>query len=99
MQRLLFAIYLTLSISLLNLAHAESIDTSKQSEQILELNINTASADEIASALKGVGEKKALAIVDFREHNGPFMSVDEVALVKGIGEKTIEKNRKVIKLK
>lgn len=48
--------------------------------------------------LKGVGIKKAQQIVDFREANGPFKTVDELAQVKGIGKSTIEKNQSRIKL-
>lgn len=57
------------------------------------VNINQADAESIASALTGVGLKKAEAIVVYREQNGPFKTVDDLAKVKGIGEKTIEKNR------
>ena len=57
------------------------------------VNINTADAESLASSLNGVGEKKALAIVEYREQNGPFKSADELTLVKGIGESTVEKNR------
>ncbi len=57
------------------------------------VNINTASADEIAEAMVGVGASKAEAIVTFRKENGPFKSIDDLVLVKGIGEKTVEKNR------
>lgn len=57
------------------------------------LNINTASAEAIAEAIKGVGVHKASAIVAYRDAHGPFKSVDELAAVKGIGAKTVESNR------
>jgi competence protein ComEA len=57
------------------------------------ININTASADQIAEAIVGVGASKAEAIVAFRKEHGPFNSVDDLVLVKGVGEKTVEKNR------
>ncbi|BAU75267.1 Competence protein ComEA helix-hairpin-helix region [Metapseudomonas furukawaii] len=41
----------------------------------------------------GIGEAKARAIVQYREENGPFSSVDDLLEVKGIGVKTLEKNR------
>ena len=62
------------------------------------VNINTASAQEIADSLNGIGLKKAEAIVDYRKKN-KFESVDELTNVKGIGEKTIAKNKQDIKLK
>lgn len=57
------------------------------------LNINAADANELAAAMVGVGQSKAEAIIEYREANGPFKSVDDLALVKGIGTATIEKNR------
>lgn len=57
------------------------------------VDINTADAAALAQALKGVGPAKAEAIVAFREKNGPFNSVEDLVLVQGIGEKTVEMNR------
>lgn len=62
------------------------------------VNINTASAEEIAEGLKGVGLSKAQAIVDYREANGTFLHVDELVNVKGIGIRTIDQNRGLILL-
>lgn len=55
------------------------------------VNINTASAEEL-TALDGVGESKALAIIADRDTNGPFESEGDLARVRGIGETTVEKN-------
>ena len=60
------------------------------------VNINTASAVELAEALNGVGESKAKAIVQFREANGSFTSAEQIVEVKGIGQSTFEKNMKDI---
>ena len=57
------------------------------------VNINTASADEMASALNGVGANKAAAIVEYRAANGDFKSADQIVLVKGIGSGIYEKNK------
>jgi competence protein ComEA len=64
----------------------------------LVVNINTADAVALAKHLHGIGPKKAAAIVDFREKNGPFQSIYDLARVKGIGKKTIERNRDKIVL-
>ena len=56
------------------------------------VNINTATPSELET-LNGVGAAKAQAIVAHREKNGPFKSVDDLAAVKGIGLKLVEKNR------
>lgn len=62
------------------------------------VNVNTASADEIAANLKGIGPSKARLIVEYREANGSFMHADELVKVKGIGIKTIDQNRGMILL-
>lgn len=48
------------------------------------VNINTATKEELTS-LKGVGEKRAQEIIDYRKKNGNFKSVDELEKVPGIG--------------
>lgn len=62
------------------------------------VDINTASAEEIAAALNGIGLSKAEKIVEYREMNGPFVHVDELVNVKGIGLRTVDKNRDAILL-
>jgi len=54
------------------------------------LNVNLASQEEL-ERLPGIGPVKAKAIVDFREKNGPFKSVEDLVQIPGIGEKTLEK--------
>lgn len=58
------------------------------------VDINTASAESLAVNIKGVGKKKAEAIIAYREAFGPFKAVDEIVKVKGIGQRLLEKNRK-----
>jgi competence protein ComEA len=58
-----------------------------------QVDINTADAATLADTLTGVGAAKAQAIVDYREQHGPFKSVDELAMVDGIGEKTLAANK------
>ena len=57
------------------------------------VNVNTADAETISAELKGVGLAKAKAIVEYRKKHGPFRSADDLSLVKGIGERTVELNR------
>ena len=57
------------------------------------VDINSADAKELAEGLDGVGMSKAEAIVAYREEHGPFASADDLAKVKGIGERTVELNR------
>lgn len=58
-----------------------------------KVNINTADAVAIESALVNIGMSKAEAIVAYRKANGAFKSADELVNVKGVGLKTIERNR------
>jgi len=62
------------------------------------VDINTADAQTISEELDGVGLTKAEAIVEYREKHGPFQSVEDLSLVKGIGEKTVEMNRENIEV-
>ncbi len=57
------------------------------------VNVNTADAETISAELQGVGLSKASAIVDYRKSHGPFKSIDDLTLVKGIGARTVEINR------
>lgn len=63
------------------------------------VDINTADAETISAELKGVGLTKAKAIVEYRKKHGPFRNADELTLVKGIGERTVELNRANIKVR
>ena len=62
------------------------------------VNVNTADAETISAELQGVGLSKAAAIVDYRKAHGPFKSIDDLTLVKGIGARTVEINRAKILL-
>lgn len=61
-----------------------------------QVNINTASAQEIAEMLDGVGEARARAVVEFREQFGEFDSFEALQEVRGIGPHVIEANKDVI---
>ncbi|EQB2604987.1 ComEA family DNA-binding protein [Aeromonas salmonicida] len=74
---------------------ATTVTAAKESGKV---NLNTASINEL-TALKGIGEKKAQAIVDFREKQGKFTTVEQLADVSGIGPATLEANRDMIIVK
>ena len=57
------------------------------------ININRATEGEL-TLLHGIGSSKAQAIILYREMFGRFKTVDELTKVKGIGAKTVEKNRR-----
>jgi len=62
------------------------------------VNINTASAKDLAAALNGVGASKAESIVAYREKSGAFKVLKDLVKVKGIGAATVAKNRSNIEL-
>lgn len=72
--------------------HAAEPDASAE-HQAQTVNINQASVEELTEMLQGVGAGKAQAIVDYRDSNGSFESIDQLTEVNGIGAATVEKNR------
>ncbi|HID49523.1 MAG TPA: helix-hairpin-helix domain-containing protein [Chromatiales bacterium] len=60
------------------------------------VNINTADARTLAANIKGVGAKKAEAIVQYRKEHGPFQKPEDLTRIKGIGPRLVEKNKDVI---
>ena len=75
----------------------ESFITTTTSLSSDKININQASLEELTT-LTGVGPSKAQAIIDYREQQGPFQSIEELKNVTGIGEKTYEKLKDEIEI-
>ncbi|MDH5518085.1 MAG: ComEA family DNA-binding protein [Gammaproteobacteria bacterium] len=61
------------------------------------IDINTASSEQL-TGLKGIGLKKAEAIVSYRNQHGKFKTAEALSNVKGIGLKTVEKNKSLIEI-
>lgn len=106
-QENLFSIFVVLAIALLISASPVTFAAEKQSKTQSEaveqaasvkkvdaiVNINRAGIPDLTT-LVGIGEKKAIAIVKYRDANGKFKTIEQLTEVKGIGSKIIEKNRK-----
>lgn len=75
-------------------ADASGTDAAETEKPEYTVNINTASAAELAALLPGIGEKKAAAIIEYRRITGGFHSVDELIEVDGIGEGLLERIRR-----
>ena len=74
-----FALIVALSLS--SICFAQSV------------NINEADAKTLAANVDGIGMNKAKAIVAYRDKFGPFDNVRDLVKVKGVGKKTVEKNK------
>lgn len=75
------------------IADSQIIETSASGQETTEselVNINTADATTLQT-LSGIGEKRALDIINYREANGPFATIEDLDQVSGIGDKTMEK--------
>ncbi|MCI2056913.1 MAG: helix-hairpin-helix domain-containing protein [Oscillibacter sp.] len=60
-----------------------------------KINLNSATAEEL-DELPGIGEKLAQRIIDYREKNGDFRSIEEIENVSGIGEKKFDEMKDLI---
>ena len=99
-SKALFCALLTTTLFLnSNLAFAtptpENSAKSVVSEQVVHLNKST--VDDLMT-LKGIGQKKAEAIVTYRQEIGAFKSIEDLAKVKGIGAKVLLDNKGRLKI-
>lgn len=81
-----------LSVGVENSFAASKSDSQTVTALADKVNINTAD-EAILSTLPGIGEKTAAAITSYRKENGNFKSIDDLAEVKGIGDKKLAKIR------
>lgn len=79
-------------LSVVNQASAKPDDPSKATEKV---NLNKATLADLQT-ISGIGQKRAQDILDYRDSNGGFQSVDELSNVSGIGDKTLERIRKEV---
>jgi len=71
----------------------KATDAGKSAEDDgTRVSINSASAEDLARAMNGVGLKKAQAIVSYREEYGPFKTLDDLKQVPGMGSSLVERN-------
>lgn len=84
------AIFLILITGLYLSGHGQSKQSYQGAAAVpiekYQININTAAAEDLVR-LDSLGEKTAQAIIDYREENGPFQTIEDIQNVKGIGEK------------
>ncbi|QYN47520.1 helix-hairpin-helix domain-containing protein [Gilliamella sp. ESL0405] len=86
---------LLLSFTFSGFSYAQSASPAtaqQQQKQLDQVNINTATAEELTKALNGIGANKAQKIVEYREKFGPFVSIEQLKEVSGIGQAILDKN-------
>lgn len=88
----LFVFSLAMALMIVFVPGLMAGELEKASEDIVKININKASADELTQ-LKGIGPNYAERIVQYREKHGPFERVEDIEKIPGIGPKTIEANK------
>jgi competence protein ComEA len=84
-------------MSIIVLEKGESSNALPSSTSSPKIRINKATLEEIES-LPGIGPKKAEAIIQYRDENGPFKQVEDLLEVSGIGEKTLEQLKEYLQI-
>lgn len=69
-----------------------SAEGGQRNQSLLKVNLNTATAEQLAKALNGIGMKKAEAIVSYREQYGTFTDIEQLKEVPGIGPSFLKQN-------
>jgi competence protein ComEA len=89
--------FITLSFNTFVQAAEPPIDEENIPMQVQQqaININQAKMKDFTQ-LKGVGEKKAQAIIQYRQRNGAYHSLNDLLKVKGIGKKILIDNKKLL---
>jgi competence protein ComEA len=102
----LYALYLSLALggalyqTTLSAAETPS-ETQAGQVSVLhqeQVSINQATAEQLSTAMNGIGLKKAQSIVSYREQYGPFTSIEQLKEVPGIGNALVERNSARLKL-
>ncbi|MEB6380522.1 helix-hairpin-helix domain-containing protein [Leclercia adecarboxylata] len=80
------------SVSTTSSQPSKAASSKSADEEGVRISINSASAEELAKVMNGVGIKKAQAIVSYREEYGPFKTLDDLRQVPGMGGALVERN-------
>ncbi len=70
---------------------------AKAASATSKINLNKADVTGLTGSIKGIGKKRAEAIIAYRESHHGFKSIEELAEVKGLGSSFVERNRDQLK--
>src|SRR5690554_4864197 len=96
-RTLMLGVLLVTGAPLIQAAPAAADAAAPGAMALAPVNINTADVEQLQN-LRGIGPKTAALIVEWREQEGPFQSVDQLLAIKGIGEKTLARLRDQLNL-
>lgn len=97
MYKLLLVLVLSSSLFTAYTAPVNAATKVEKTAMVESVNLNKAGIDELQK-IRGLGATKAQAIIEYRKANGPFTDVKQLLNVKGIGEKFLEKNAKLLRI-
>lgn len=99
MKARFIAIFLSFFVITLT-AYAESEPQNPPAKQVVikgKINLNTADLSSLIGSFKGIGKKRAEAIIAYRESHQGFKSLEELTEVKGLGQRFVDTNREKLK--
>lgn len=70
--------------------------TESTAEHQPKVNLNTADVKTIVKTIRGIGQRRAQAIVNYRTENGSFNTLDDLAKVRGISKRFVQKNQALL---
>lgn len=79
-------------------ARQEVFTVASSEPSVQQVDINVANSEQLAELLPGIGPAKAQRIIEWRRQNGSFTTIEQLQEVKGIGPKTVEKLRPLVRL-
>ncbi len=93
MQNLrLVVVFLVVSCVLTPIKMVSAAEIGVVANQLSKIDLNTANAEALKHSFKGIGARRAEAIIQYRDAHGPFKSVRELAEVKGLGRSFVDRN-------
>jgi competence protein ComEA len=95
--------FIALLLSFFIISYPAQADNSPQpsklspTEPSARINLNQANVSSLTGSFKGIGKKRAEAIIEYRESHHGFKSIEELADVRGIGQRFVDKNKEKLK--